>query len=139
MSGQARPPGRPTKKTPELVAKLLQVLGLGVHRKVAASVCGIGESTLQGWLAEDEELEAECERVELAVEAKIVSVMRKAALGGDMKTAQWYLERRYPDRWGRRIAPDGDDQVPRYSDDVLKAWISAKGARRKSERGGDEG
>jgi hypothetical protein len=121
------------------VAKLLQVLGLGVHRKVAASVCGIGESTLQGWLAEDEELEAECERVELAVEAKIVSVMRKAALGGDMKTAQWYLERRYPDRWGRRIAPDGDDQVPRYSDDVLKAWISAKGARRKSERGGDEG
>jgi hypothetical protein len=93
-----------------------------------------------GWLADDEELAAECERVELAVEAKIVNVMRKAALGGDMKTAQWYLERRYPDRWGRRIAPDGDDQAPRYSDDVLRVWMAgAKSARRRGEPGNDEG
>lgn len=125
MSGQTRKLGRPTKKTPELVAKLLQVLGLGVHRKVAAAACGIGESTLHAWLAEDEELAAECDRVENAVEAKLVAQLKKAALGGDTKVACWYLERRYPDRWGRRTANEVQAGYE-GTDAVMAAW-SAEG------------
>lgn len=32
----------------------------------------------------------------------MVFLVRRAAHRGDVKAAQWWLERKFPDRWGRR-------------------------------------
>ena len=110
-------PGRPTKKTPELIGKLLEALSNGVHRKVAATTCGISSRTLELWVQADEELAERIEAVENEVEQKIVGSIVLAAANGDLKAAQWYLERRYPDRWGRRVvvsaeAPAAEGERP---------------------------
>lgn len=107
----SRPPGRPTKFTPETRERIITALRAGNYRETACQYAGIGYSTLRTWMirAEDpdappeyqEFLEA-VERAEAEAEVMDIALIRQAAQGGTWQAAAWIRERKNPERWGRR-------------------------------------
>lgn len=123
--------GRPTKLDPERVEKILSLLERGNTRRTAAIASGVGDSTFKLWtkLARDarERLASGAkptktdlryltflDRVEEAEEksvARNVENVRLAAEQGTWQASAWFLERRRPDDFARRVhvRHGGDD------------------------------
>lgn len=98
--------GRPSKLTPEAIAKILDLVRECVPVTVACRAAGIGYSTLKDWRARGRE-EPESIYGEFAValeeavavaEIEMVKAVYSAATS-DPKSAQWMLERRFGGRW----------------------------------------
>lgn len=109
--------GRPTKLTPEVQEKILQALRAGNYAHVAAQYAGIHEATFYRWMQQGEqEPEGEYREFREAVMATTAAAEVRAvahiqqAMPEDWKAAATFLERRYPDRWGRRNAPEAQQQ-----------------------------
>jgi len=93
----------------EKVAKLLQALRGGNFREVACEWAGIPERTFRAWMQEGEAGAPQssvdfCRQVmeaEKAAEIRNVAFVMKAA-EEDPKHAEWWLERKHPERWGRK-------------------------------------
>lgn len=101
---------RPTKLTKELIEKVCSAIYAGNYAKIAAQLSGISESTYYGWLQEAEkegcdplflEFSESVEKAEAAAEVEAVALIRQAARNGSAKDAQWLLERKHGERWGR--------------------------------------
>lgn len=97
--------GRPTKCTPELTAKVVEAIRAGNFREVAAQWVGVSPANLSRWMTRPGEpyetfRQAVLEAEQLA-EIDAVALIMKAAKG-DAKHAQWWLERKFPSRWGRK-------------------------------------
>ena len=97
--------GRPTKLTPEVQTKVVQAISGGNYRQVAAEWAGIPPDTLAHWMGRHREpylsfrhavLEAE-----KTAEIRAVALVMKGA-AEDPKHAEWWLERKFHERWGRR-------------------------------------
>jgi transposase len=105
--------GRPSKLTPEVEAKLLQALSVGVYRQTAAKYAGISRSTLYRWFDQgDADWEAgvksdvrrfveRASKIEAEVELSLLAVI-KVAGPKHWRAAAWQLERKHPYQWGRR-------------------------------------
>jgi len=102
--------GRPTKLTKELIDRMVLAIQAGNYAKVAAQLCGIGESTYYAWLAEARKEGADplfleflesVEQAEAAAEVEAVALIRQSARNGNTRDAQWLLERKHAERWGR--------------------------------------
>lgn len=102
--------GRPTKLTDEIQAQLYYLISEGNYFDTSCQIVGIDFGTFRNWLIRGEqegkgpffnffkaikkaEAEAEAKRVEL--------ILKAGGAGGDWKANAWYLERKYPDRWGK--------------------------------------
>jgi transposase len=102
--------GRPTKLTPELQAKICDAIRAGNYLETAAAFAGINKTTLHRWLrrganAHQGAYHAFSRAVDKAFadsEARDVALISKAAAEGSWQAAAWRLERRFPERWGRR-------------------------------------
>lgn len=128
---QGRPPGfanpgtgRVNGLTPEIHASIIRDIRDGNYAQVAAAHAGITEQTFYNWLKWGEDGREPYRKLFEAVlsasaeaEKKMASVVRSAAEGdvaGDWKAGAWWLERRFPKRWGRQqrielsAAPDLD-------------------------------
>ncbi|MDP2659908.1 MAG: hypothetical protein Q8R28_04180, partial [Dehalococcoidia bacterium] len=97
--------GRPTKCTPETQAKVVEAIVGGNYREVAAQWAGLGPETITRWMSRNREpylsfrhavLEAE-----QAAEIRAVALIMKGA-AEDPKHAEWWLERKFHERWGRK-------------------------------------
>ena len=101
--------GRPDKLPPQTRDTIIELIRKGNYVSVAASAAGVSESTLYSWLQRaknaksgkflefSESLQkARAEAEVKAVEAVVNSVSK------DWKAAMTFLERRSPDRWGRK-------------------------------------
>lgn len=101
--------GRPSKLTPEVQAKIVEAIRGGNYREVAAEWAGIGERTFQTWMAGQKPAHLEFQRAvieaERAAEIRAVALIMKAA-ANDPKHAEWWLERKFHDRWGRKDKVD---------------------------------
>jgi len=87
--------GRPTKRTPEIEAKLERALGNGLSRESASKFAGIGRETLAQWAKRDATFGAKLAEIESAWELRMV----EAATNGitkQPKLAVDLLERRRP-------------------------------------------
>lgn len=87
--------GRPTKKTPEIEAKLERALGNGLSRDSACKFAGIGKETLSRWTKKDAGFGAKLAEIESDWELRMV----EAATNGiqkQPKLAVDLLERRRP-------------------------------------------
>jgi hypothetical protein len=114
-------PGRPTKFTPETQVEIVRIIKGGNYRCVAAEACGVAERTFAEWMAKGEEFpDSDFGKFRQAViaaenhaEMGMVSAVNVGALT-DPKHAEWWLERKFPDRWGRkeRIELTGKDRGP---------------------------
>jgi hypothetical protein len=108
--------GRKLALTDEKRKTLLEALRAGLWRRDAAIFAGVGESTLQAYLAagsKGREANTENEFTELldAVEAAQIGVkvlasgtIIKAIQEGNAEMALKFLERQFPGEWGKRDA-----------------------------------
>jgi hypothetical protein len=87
--------GRPTKRTPEIEAKIERALGNGLSRDSASKFAGIGRETLAQWAKRDATFGAKLAEIESDWELRMV----EAATNGiqkQPKLAVDLLERRRP-------------------------------------------
>jgi len=108
-----RPPGRPTKLTPELTIEIVRLIEMGCYYDTAAAACGISRDTMHRWMRDGARCKTPelkvfsdaCKRADARAQAAAVERIRKA--GADVWQADaWFLERKWPALWGRRQAYD---------------------------------
>jgi hypothetical protein len=136
---------RPTKLTKEVQDRILQAVQAGNYLDTAAQFAGIDGSTMRRWLQKGEgEGAAEPYRTfhtalksaRASAEVRSVALIQTAASNGTWQAAAWYLERSYPDRWGRtRVEVTGADNAPIRVDvdsEALEAKVRALAAKQAS-------
>lgn len=115
MEDEVKPPrvrkgGRnPKLANPDLIKKLTQLIQAGCYVYVAAEAVGIGERSFYRWMARGEEETSgmyrqfwqEIKKAEAVAEAKMLMVINEASRT-NWTAAAWFLERKFPDRWGRK-------------------------------------
>jgi hypothetical protein len=114
--------GQPTKCTPELIAQFENVLRSGNYVETACGFLGLSVNTFYRWqgyakaaferaekggvLTEDDKVWIQftqaVTRARAHAEVAAVARIRHAATEGDTAADQWFLERAFPGRWGRR-------------------------------------
>lgn len=99
---------RPTKLTPETSEAICRAIRAGNYREVAARHAGVGHSTLYSWLEKGEarlepyaDFREALQKAEADAEVHAVAIVRQA-MPESWQAAMTYLERKFPDRWGRR-------------------------------------
>lgn len=126
-----RPRGRPPKYCPEVHAKLVQAARNGLFRKLQAMYAGISEGTLNEWLEDARNNPTTSPYGELADHLDKAEAERANEAAEDVREARrawqasaWYLERKYPSQYGRRVqeihGKDGAELTFRVE------WPSAK-------------
>lgn len=101
--------GRKTKLTKELIKEAEKLLRAGNYAVTVCEYLGIHESTWYKWLQEGatanqglkRELFESVKKAESTAEIRNVNIIQKAA-EDDWRAAMTYLERKFPDRWGRK-------------------------------------
>ena len=101
--------GRPSKLTEQVEADLTVLLARGVPVKLAAAATDVSPRSVRRWLAEGDlrERVAEVRATEQTAdatsgaqaEARAVLLLHRASQR-DWRASAWWLERRYPERWG---------------------------------------
>lgn len=103
--------GRPSVFNQERADRLLQAVRGGNYLETAARYAGISYATLRRWIlkADDpsapeeyREFKEALEKARADAEVAALAKIQKAASDGAWPAAAWYLERSWPDRWGKR-------------------------------------
>lgn len=136
---------RPTKLTKETQERILQAVQAGNYLETAAQFAGIDGSTMRRWLQKGEGEGAPepyrtfytaLKSARASAEVRSVALIQTAASNGTWQAAAWYLERSYPDRWGRtRVEVTGADNAPIRVDvdsEALEAKVRALAAKQAS-------
>lgn len=100
--------GQPTLFTEERRKKILESVAEGNYRVDAADLAGIHPSTLQGWLRKGRKEKAgeyfdffmAIVNAENTVKTKCIKGVLESG-EKDSKNYQWYLERKFPEQWGK--------------------------------------
>jgi hypothetical protein len=120
--------GRPTKFTPELQERFLANLANSLYVETACALTNIHKSIFYDWMQQarsaverikrnpDDEstrptakekaliaFMAEIEKVMEEKQSRLISVIEAAAARGFWQSAAWLLERRWPERYAKRI------------------------------------
>ena len=112
---------RPSKLDRETQQRICDAIAAGNYMETAALYAGVCKDTLYEWLRRgragkkgDERYAQFAQAVEEALarsEVRDVALIAKAA-EQHWQAAAWRLERRYPDRWGRRSLVTGGEEGP---------------------------
>jgi transposase-like protein len=115
--------GRPDKLTPKMKEDLLKMIVTGNYIETAAAFVGIAQQTLREWIRRGEReahrLISDPDAMPIKSEEKYLDItqaikqaqaeseVRDVVLIGraaqdQWQAAAWRLERRYPDRWGKK-------------------------------------
>jgi transposase len=100
--------GRHSKLTPEVQEKIISAIRAGNYAQVAAKYAGIAETTYYVWLQRGKEessgmykeFREAVKKAESEAEVRAVAMMQKH-MTDNWQAAMTYLERKFPDRWGR--------------------------------------
>ena len=93
--------GRPSKRTPEIEAKIIEAVRGGNYIETAANYAGIGKSTLYEWQSRFPDFADAIQKARAEAETRNVTLIQQAART-QWQAAAWYLERSYPSRYGRK-------------------------------------
>lgn len=105
---EGRHQGRPSKLTPEVVARIEELTTAGCSMRETATVVGLDYSTIKKWLKRGRESKSgehftfftRISRARERCTASLTEFIQKAA-PQDWRAAAWMLERRAPKRWGK--------------------------------------
>jgi len=116
--------GRPTKLTPQVQARIVQAIVGGNDITVAAAYAGIHRDTFYAWLERGQKAKTgpysdfsdAIQKAQADAETRNVALIAKAAKDGTWTAAAWWLERKYPERGGRKerhevTGKDGGDLI----------------------------
>lgn len=120
MAKTPKAKGRPSKFTPEIRKALIDAITAGLTYTHACQIVGIDYVTFTNWRNKGEQLDEEDEegffdffnaltRAETKASTAMMAHIRAAAQGDkknginpDWRAAAWWLERRYPDEYGKQ-------------------------------------
>ncbi|MGB4715514.1 MAG: helix-turn-helix domain-containing protein [Defluviitoga tunisiensis] len=110
--------GRKVKLTEEKIKTAVRLAEHGNTIKNIYGALGISKQTWYNWLDRGKKAKSgiyrkfyeEIEAAESRAEARFVTIISKAA-EEEWQAAAWWLERKYPERWGKkdRFAFEGDE------------------------------
>lgn len=111
--------GRKSKLTEELIETASKLISAGNYQKHVAQYLNLSEETWYRWLREGERGKSGLKRqfyesikkAEAEAIARNVALIQKAAQEGNWQAAAWWLERKFPEEWGRNrldIHTEGD-------------------------------
>ena len=126
--------GRPTDLTPELKARILQVIRQGNYRSVACRHVGIPEARFSLWMKAGKEdpdsvygqFRKDVLEVEALAETEALGFIARAARAGDWKASAWWLARKFPERWGD-MRGEVKDQGKRIAELEKQAAVHSNG------------
>lgn len=109
-------PGRPGKLTDQITTQIVEIVLEGNYRETAAQIVGVNKTTLYRWIARGEEHDSDgkvpageqiyvdfCHALKSAEAYAEALLLRHASSGGfGWQAPMTVLERKYPNRWGRR-------------------------------------
>jgi hypothetical protein len=114
--------GCKTKLTPEIQKTICDHLRDGCYAVTACAQAGISESTYYLWLQKGEtgrrpysEFSESVKKAEADAEVRLAGIVMRVGLAPDnpnWQAAMTFLERRFPQRWGRRMQLAGDKENP---------------------------
>lgn len=127
MSGVSK-----SRRTPETLEVILRALRGGSTRSDSATYAGIDRGTLSRWCAADATVRRACDEAEATAAIRATAVVMDSAFGrpaqhddaGNViraevrpnpEHAMWWLERRRPHDFGRRVTVDVRQAVERYA------------------------
>jgi transposase len=102
--------GRPIKLTPEIQDRIVQAVKAGNYIETASAYAGIAKSTLYEWLKKGTEEEKgpfyefsnAIKKALAEAEMRDVAIIDEVAKNGNWTASAWRLERKFPERWGRK-------------------------------------
>jgi hypothetical protein len=95
-------PGRPFKLAdPQKRKTLLEALAAGNTRKAACAYAGISEDAFARYRAEYPDFADDVREAEAKAVIRAVGLILQAG-DKDWRALAWWLERRYPEEWGRK-------------------------------------
>lgn len=107
--------GRPTKKTDDLVNKLIGAFHDDATIEQACYIAGITKPTYYDWLKQDESFSYEMEKAQEYPKWLAKNTILKAIKDGDAKTAMDFIKRREKERYSERneyTGADGKELTP---------------------------
>lgn len=99
---------RGTKRTPEVEARIFDMVRNGASFKDAAEAAGIHEDTLHLWRRKYTDFSDAITRADAECAALMAATIVKAA-PGDWRAAESWLKRRRRDEWSERTELTGKD------------------------------
>jgi hypothetical protein len=117
--------GRKTKFTRKNVRAILKHIQNGNYQTTAAKAMGVKESTFHEWKRKYPEFSAACDKAEQDCEANLVEIVYSKAKTS-LQAAQWLLERKFPDRFGKLDKTQNDTRiaaVTQMSEEDLKKAV----------------
>lgn len=106
--------GRPNKLTKEMQDKLCAYIAEGQYITTACRLVGVDYATMRRWILQGEqdmsgkfyEFQEAISQAEALAEAERVKLILQAGKYDDWKANAWYLERKFPEKWGRKDRVD---------------------------------
>ena len=108
---------RPTKRTPTAQQRIVQALRLGATYLRASQAAGISYDTLNDWMRADLQFSDACKKAEAERALQALRIIQRSANKDNWQAAAWYLERRYPEEYGRIIQEQQGEQTLRVTYD----------------------
>lgn len=156
---------RPSKLTPDRQRAIVLAIASGSYCTVAALANGVDESTYFRWMKRGKEAprdpdtdapvipedERYCEFYEAVKEAEAkaevlaVGRIQQAAAQGTWQASAWYLERKYPDRWGRKdhvvseVSGPNGGPIEVDAEAATLAWLDGRAAALAGDEEGETG
>ena len=94
----------------EIVKKLIGYIEAGSNVATACRAVGISRETFYDWLKDKTKSDISdtiIQKAKAKAEIKYVSIVQNAA-NRNWRAAAWFLERKYPKRWGRKKIKNKD-------------------------------
>lgn len=114
--------GRPSKRTPEREAKILEALRAGNTIRAACAYAGINQDTFTAWKKRYPDFSDAVQKAEADAEVRNVAIIQKAA-ATTWTAAAWWLERRKHGDWRQRQTID----LEKLTTEQLLALLAADG------------
>ena len=108
------PKGAKGKLTKELIEKAADIIARGNYYKVAIDILGIDEKTWYNWMRQGEidankgtnslnfQFFQSIKKAEADAIDRNLTIIQQAADKGNWQASAWFLERKYPEQWGKR-------------------------------------
>jgi hypothetical protein len=127
--------GRPTVLTAECEARILETLTSGCSLRDAAEHNGVNYSTLKNRQRADPAFAERLRRARVKFKVCTLQVLADAIRSGNTTAACWFLERAYPEEYGRqRLEITGADGGPVTLGADLRAAQKVRGNRVASQK-----
>ena len=122
--------GRPSKLTPELTEKIVSLLAEGNYVETVCNYVGLSKETFYRWLKTNPEFSNAIKQALAKAEVEALRKLKKTPDKHAWANIAWFLERRFPDKWGKK------DHLNLSGDVGVKITIVKAKKREKKERDG---